>query len=248
MIVSSTPSAGQRPTPPHAAVRAWAANDAHAGAGALHLLPSAGLRCKPMAPTPAPAAADRSARDERLAALLTEAAAGSAKAFESFYDATFGYAQALGRRLLRGDDLEDLLAEAYFQAWRSVASFDLERGSAVTWLLTIVRSRALDQLRRQQASPVQACEDVPEVAAEQTLPEDLLAAFEHRSALREALAELSTQERWVLGLAYWRELSHAAIATESGLPLGTVKSLILRAQNKLRDRLGPHPLSGSQSA
>lgn len=220
-----------------------AANDA--GAARIHLLPSAGLRREPMAQTEE----SRAARDERLAGLLAEAAAGSAEAFEAFYDATFGYAQALARRLLRGSDLEDLLSDAYFQAWRSVASFDLERGSAVTWLLTIVRSRALDLLRHQQAAPfVETGDDAPDAPADAALPEDLLAAFEHGSAVRAALAELSSQERWVLGLAYWRELPHSAIAAESGLPLGTVKSLILRAQTKLRDRLGHLQQFGSRSA
>lgn len=223
-----------------------AANDA--GVRALHLLMSPGLRWMP---TPMPATDEnRDRRDERLAGLLADAAAGSAEAFEAFYDATFGYAQALGRRMLRDDDLEDLLADAYFQAWRSASSFDLERGSAVTWLLTIVRSRALDRLRHDKAAPFVECEPADAdtaAAAEATLPEDLLAAFEHGSAVRSALADLSAQERWVLGLAYWRELSHGAIAAESGLPLGTVKSLILRAQGKLRDRLG-HLRGSSRSA
>ena len=68
-------------------------------------------------------------------------------------------------------------------------------------------------------------------------PPDLIAAAEAGSRVRCALEQLGSQERWVLGLAYYRDLSHSQIAGETGLPLGTVKSLILRAQARLRKML-----------
>jgi RNA polymerase sigma-70 factor, ECF subfamily len=184
------------------------------------------------------ATAARAERDATLAQLLADAAGGNARAFEAFYDATVGYAQALARRMVKPRDLEDLLSDAFFQAWREAAHFDSARGSAVTWLLTIVRSRALDLLRRQRASPeVEAPEDPPEVAGDLPGPDELLCGTQTESRLHAALAELSHNERWVLGLAYYRELSHRQICDQTGLPLGTVKSLILRAQTKLRDQL-----------
>ena len=189
-------------------------------------------------PIPDPALAARADRDHALAALLRDAAAGNARAFEAFYDATIGYAQALARRMVRPADLQDVLADAFFQAWREAARFDVSRGSAVTWLLTLVRSRALDLLRHQQASPeVESPQEAPEVAAALPGPDELLSGAQADSRLRRALAELSTNERWVLGLAYYRDLSHREICAETGLPLGTVKSLILRAQAKLREQL-----------
>ena len=181
----------------------------------------------------------RAVRDRQLAEWLAAAARGDHPAFERFYDATLAYAHALARRMVRSADLEDLLADAFFQAWREAARFDAARGSPVTWLLTLVRSRCLDRLRHQRASPEVegAGEPDDEWAASAPGPDDLLAAAESGSHLHAALAALSPNERWVLGLAYWRELTHREICEITALPLGTVKSLILRAQAKLRDRL-----------
>ena len=184
--------------------------------------------------------AGRSARDAEIAAWLAAAATGDAAAFERCYDATIGYAQALARRMLPAGDVEDVVADAYFQAWRELRSFDPQRGSAVTWLLTIVRSRALDLLRRHKASPeVPGVDDAAGACGETAAtpspgPADLLAGIEAQGSLHRALQALSAQERWVLGLAYYREFTHREVSEATGMPLGTVKSLILRAQAKLR--------------
>jgi RNA polymerase sigma-70 factor, ECF subfamily len=186
---------------------------------------------------------DRQRRDLELAELLRAASQGSAGAFETFYDRTAGYANALARRMVRPDDLDDVLADAYFQAWREAARFDPARGSAVTWLLTIVRSRALDLLRRQRAlAQVETAVETPEEAeiASSGLrgPDEVLSMARAGSRLHAALATLSVNERWVLGLAYFRDLTHAQIAACTGIPLGSVKSLLLRSQVKLREHLG----------
>jgi RNA polymerase sigma-70 factor (ECF subfamily) len=198
-------------------------------AGPIRLRP---VNSPPLEPAPVD---DRQVRDQRLCAWLQRAAHGDAQAFERFYDATVGYAQALARRMLAAHDLDDALSEAYFQAWREAPRFDAGRGSPVTWLLTIVRSRALDLLRRQRAThECEAGEALDERPADAPGPQELLATLEDGCALHAALSALSAQERWLLGLAYFRELTHAQIALVTGLPLGTVKSSILRAQGKLR--------------
>lgn len=210
----------------------------------------------PSAAAPAADGPDRHARDVRLAALLAAAAAGDAGAFEAFYEATFAYARTVARRLLRSNaEIEDLLADCYFEAWRTAARFDAARGSPVTWLLTLVRSRGLDALRAAAARPdrsglvehgrvddhVEAAEgrpEAPEAPAHADDPAERLWRREASAELHAALSTLTASERWVLGLAYLRELPHAEIARCTGMPLGTVKSHVLRAQNKLRARLG----------
>jgi RNA polymerase sigma-70 factor, ECF subfamily len=182
-------------------------------------------------------AVDRRARDQRLAGWLQAAAAGSGSDFEAFYDATKGYARALARRILQGADLEDALADAYLDAWRLAGRFDPARGSPVTWLLAIVHSRALDLWRRRGAAGPAAAE-AEDADAD---PGDRLWQLEAGQRLAQALATLSAHERWVLALAYFRDLSHAQIALTTGLPLGTVKSLILRGQGKLRTLLSDLP-------
>jgi RNA polymerase sigma-70 factor (ECF subfamily) len=209
------------------------------------------------AATVLPEAQGRADRDAHLATLLAATAGGDAGAFEAFYGATFAYARTVARRLLRDSaEIEDLLADCYFEAWRSAGRFDPARGSPVTWLLTLVRSRGLDALRAAAARPARACgegpagregapsrgEDVtpPEASASaDTDPAESLWRRESGAALHAALGALTAPERWVLGLAYLRELPHAEIARCTGMPLGTVKSHALRAQNKLRAWLTP---------
>lgn len=191
------------------------------------------------APAVEDAQPDRATRDAELAELLRAAGRGNAGAFEAFYDRTVGYANAFARRMVSADDLDDVLSDSFFQAWREAARFDATRGSAVTWLLTLVRSRALDLLRQRRHH---ATEEPDAALAEHPSdlpgPDDVLALARDGSRLHAALATLSTNERWVLGLAYFRELTHQQIADCTGLPLGSVKSLILRSQARLRGQLG----------
>ena len=116
--------------------------------------------------------------------------------------------------------------------------FDPARGSPLGWLLTIVHTRALDQRRHRAAAgePPPADEKHDTAGDDPGLP-DLLALAQARTRLHEALLTLSSQERWVLALAYFRDPPHADIAATTRLPLGTVKSSILRATNQLRGRL-----------
>ena len=127
-------------------------------------------RSDPSGTRAAPQDAARIERDARLASLLAASARGNTSAFEAFYDATAGYARALARRVLRSDDTDDLLADAFFEAWRAAARCDPARGSAVTWLLIIVRSRALDLLRQRSTHPSVAGSE----AAEQDRPADAI--------------------------------------------------------------------------
>ena len=187
----------------------------------------------------------RRARDERLALLLARAAAGDALAFEAFYDASVVHARTLARRILRDADLDDVLAEAFFQAWRDAARFDVVRGSAMAWLLTIVRTRALDWLRQRQLRGPAGDAEPADVLSDEPSPPDLLAQAQAGTRLHAALGRLSQQERWLLGLAYYRDHTHVQIAAATALPLGTVKSVLLRAQRKLRTLLEQDIPSGT---
>lgn len=179
------------------------------------------------------------ARNARLAALLRDTAGGNARAFEEFYNLTARYALAVVRRIAGEAYAEDVLAECYFQVWRNARDFDPARGSAFAWLITLARSRALDRLRQEtlrhgglKGAP--AFEPDAHEAAPAPGPDDLLASVQAVSRLHAALRDLSANERWVLSLAYFRDQSQAEIAASTGLPLGTVKSLMTRAQHKLR--------------
>jgi RNA polymerase sigma-70 factor (ECF subfamily) len=187
----------------------------------------------------APSTAGGPRRDAELARLLACSAAGDVQAFERYYDGCVVYARALARRFVRDAEIADVLAESFFQAWREAPRFDVSRGAARSWLLTIVRSRALDLLRQRRGAAATGAVAAPDTPSDEPGPGDLLAQAQAGTRLHQALLELSSQERWVLGLAYYREMAHAEIAAATRLPLGTVKSLIHRAQRKLRARLEP---------
>jgi RNA polymerase sigma-70 factor, ECF subfamily len=195
----------------------------------------------PIAPTSSglPSAVNAQARDSHHADLLQAAATGDARAFEQFYSQTSRLVNALIRRIAGPDHVEDVLADSYFQAWQQAARFDAARGSALSWLLTIARSRALDRLRMERlrhggqvgATEFDAQTQVDDV---QNGPDMLLQSLQQSSELNTAVAQLSPNERWMIGLAYFRDLSQSEIARLTGLPLGTVKSLLTRSQQKLR--------------
>ena len=184
------------------------------------------------------------ARDGELAALLKAAAGGDARAFEAFYNATARHAMAVVRRIAGDAHAEDIVADCYFQAWRNAGRFDAERGSALTWLLTMARSRALDRMRQETlrhggltGAPAFDADSQAAEPGHDPGPDQLLESVEACTRLHAALAQLSANERWALGLAYFRDHTQSEIATLTGLPLGTVKSLITRAQHKLREAL-----------
>ena len=177
-----------------------------------------------------------------LALWVQAAAQGDARAFEAFYNATCACTGAVVRRIVGDNHFEDVLSDAYFQAWRHARRFEPQPGGALAWIVTIARSRALDRLRQERlrhggAGGAPEFDAEAHSGADSVDPETLAASVEASSQLHRALARLSPHERWVLALAYFRDCSHSEIAAHTGLPLGTVKSLITRSQHKLRDTL-----------
>lgn len=170
------------------------------------------------------------------------------RALGTFYDRWFPVVHGVVSRMLESpDDVEDVVEEAFWQAWRQAERFEVERGSVQTWLLTIARSRALDRLRsrrRLREDPLvdetasEADTSVPTPAA----PSDPLADAEHaeRSRIvRAALADLPAEQREALELGYFGGLSQSEIAEQTGQPLGTIKTRMRLALQKLRERLSP---------
>ncbi len=163
------------------------------------------------------------------------------QALSALYAATLSRVYGLVLRIVRRPALADeVVEEAYYQAWRQAPRFDPGRGAAMTWLLGMARSRAIDALRHEARFEH---EPMPEAAAE--LPgvgappvDELLDAARGYAELHRALLQLGAQPRQLVALAFFRGLSHEEIATQTQLPLGTVKSQIRRALITLRSLLG----------
>src|SRR2546428_3967291 len=132
----------------------------------------------------------------------------------------------------------DLTQEVFLLVWRSAGTYQ-PTGSARAWLLRLTRNRAIDELRRERrrlahasALPKQALHALPAPLA--------LADAAERQAVRDALAALPTEQRDTLFLAFFQGLNHQEIATCLRTPLGTIKALIRRALQTLRQQLqGP---------
>jgi len=180
-------------------------------------------------------------RDPVDLALLDRMRSGDEGALATFYDRWCDRVHSLALHLLRdARDAEDIVEETFWQAWRGASQFDAGRGSAGTWLLTICRSRALDRIRARRRRPEQtSLDDVPEMPAPGDDAADAVVAGETGRMVRAAMAELPAEQRQVVDLAYFGGLSQSEIAEKTGQPLGTIKTRVRLAMNKLRERLAP---------
>lgn len=186
--------------------------------------------------------------EDRLAGWIAAIATQDERALTALYDATFSRVYGLVRRIVRDSAMaEEVVEDAYFQVWRQALRFDPARGRALTWLLGMARSRAIDALRREarfQHERVDA-ESVAELATDAPALDELLTLARHRADLHQALLRLGAQPRQLVSLAFFRGLSHEEIADQTSLPLGTVKSQIRRALVALRQILLSHALTSN---
>ena len=180
----------------------------------------------------------RSARS--LAELVDRTARGEVAAFTEFYDATSRRVFGLARKILEDPSAaEEVTLEVYTYVWRNALRYDPERGSVTQWLLTVARSRALDQLRSKlrrgaREYPLEAVAGVQDPAPG---PEAISGRAEQCVRVRRALASLPRAQREAIETAYWAGLSHTEVADALGQPLGTVKSRIRMGLNSLRRQL-----------
>lgn len=172
---------------------------------------------------------------------LQRIAAGDQRALVEFYEATSPLVFGLALRILRERTAaEDAVVEVYCQVWDRASTYDRRRGTPLSWLLSLTRSRAIDLLRAHaRMRTTELGEHVGDIDASIPDPEELSMASERRRFVRRALESLPDEQRRVIELAYFSGLSHAAIAAVLGQPLGTVKTRIRTGMLRLRELLAP---------
>jgi RNA polymerase sigma-70 factor (ECF subfamily) len=182
-----------------------------------------------------------STREPNWAVLLQHIAAGEQSALAELYDATSTLVFGLALRILgERAAAEDAVVEVYAQVWAQAKAYDPQRGTPLSWLLTLTRSRSIDLLRaRHRAQTVQPLETADNVQAMTLDPEETTVAAERHRIVRRALESLSDDQRQAIELAYFSDLSHTEIATKLRQPLGTVKTRIRMGMMRLRELLGP---------
>lgn len=169
-------------------------------------------------------------------ALVARIALGDREAFAALYGRHEVTLMALARRLLgRPDDAEDLVHDVCLEVWRQAHTYDPARGTARTWLVTRLRSRALDRLRSTRHAREAAEEEGS--AEELAAPEVDLTLKSDCARVRRALSELPEEQRAVLLLAYFEGLPLPEIGERLSIPVGTAKSRLSRALGKLREAL-----------
>ena len=189
-----------------------------------------------------PSPSDASAPDDQDCLLIGRMADGDESALAALYDLWSERVHTVAFWILKdSDDAEDVVEETFWQAWRSAGRFDRQRASASTWLLMIARSRSLDRLRalrrraeRTTAAASALIDEMNEGAAPVALQAEVP---ESGAQLAGALEALPAEQREALELAYFRGLSHAEIAQHTAQPLGTIKTRIRLAMQKLRQQL-----------
>ncbi len=134
---------------------------------------------------------------------------------------------------------EELAQEALLAVWRKAALFDPASTGAAAWIFTIARNLRIDAHRREKRSGLTEALDVEiEFQVDQSpQPDSQLAAAQSEQRVRDALAQLSSEQMRVVELSFFEEKAHGEIADLLGIPLGTVKSRLRLAMTKLRNLL-----------
>lgn len=163
-------------------------------------------------------------------ALAREAKRGSTHAFESLVRRNQSLVRGFLRRLCSGDAAlaDDLAQETFVMAWRRIGSFEA-KGSFKGWLCRIAYTQFLQNRRSAKASARR--EDA--VMAEAATTQDDRGGNEARLDLDRVMSALSPEQRAAVALCYGEGMSHAEAAEALGLPLGTVKSHVLRGRAKV---------------
>ncbi|MBA4286195.1 MAG: RNA polymerase subunit sigma-24 [Xanthomonadaceae bacterium] len=179
---------------------------------------------------------------------LTAVAAGDREAFAKLYAATSGRLFAvLLRVLIRRELAEEALQDSYVRIWLKAASFDRERSTALTWMTSVARHRALDLLRA--GHPEESLPDAERDDRESRLPSrafidecaspgDRAEEDQALERLQRCMKHMDAAQRRALELAYFDGYTHEELAVIMKIPLGTVKARIRRGLARLRGVIG----------
>ena len=177
--------------------------------------------------------------NDDLARALARVALHDRAAFEFVYRATCAHLLGLAHRMLgHRERAEEVLQESFMNVWHNAGAFNASVATPMTWLINIVRNKAIDALRSgktERASTVALDDDAMAVAGDESLqPQRLLEEGLTRAKIGDCMAALGASQRQALALAYYRGMAHSEIAEALGAPLGTAKAWVRRGLDKLK--------------
>lgn len=185
-----------------------------------------------------------------LARLLGRIALGDQAAFRALYRLTSGHLLGLAVGILgQRERAEDVLQEAFMNVWHGASDYRADVASPMTWLINIVRNKAIDRQRvgKAERATTGSLDDealaLPDAAERE--PQALLQRSLERARIDACMAELSGAQRQAIALAYYQGLVHTEIAAALGAPLGTVKAWVRRGTERLKGCLELAGVSGA---
>ncbi|MGI9510492.1 MAG: sigma-70 family RNA polymerase sigma factor [Geminicoccaceae bacterium] len=177
-------------------------------------------------------------RDDHVAQMEAIVKRRSREAFAALFDhfapKLKGYYRKGGIDAMQA---EDLAQETMLSVWRHAAKFSPKVGSPSTWIFTIARNHLIDHVRRRKSREGELTDPTLLPTPIETA-DDLVDAQQRYRFLKAALLKLPKEQAAILKMAFFDHKAHSEIAAETGVPLGTVKSRIRLAMQRLRDDLG----------
>jgi RNA polymerase sigma-70 factor (ECF subfamily) len=175
-----------------------------------------------------------------LADLLRRSGRGDEAAFAQLYDQTSARVFGLAVRVVRDPaQAEEVTQESFLEIWRTAGRYDADRGSPLSWLMTITHRKAVDRVRSAEAATRrdQTYHERNRAVEHDSTAEAAQVSLEaHR--VRGAMAALTEVQREAIGLAYFGGYTHTEVATMLDLPVGTAKTRIRDGLIRLRDTMG----------
>lgn len=181
-------------------------------------------------PDPGPSKRESPTTDE-LYTLLRASAHGDQLAFRRLYERTSGKMYAVAQRIMRSKELADeVMQEAYVRIWHNAADYISDRGSVITWMVSILRYRAIDRLRKIKREGVNENADDYEdkLIDDSEDPMQFIDKASEAKLLKGCLEELADKQKHSIALAFYDGLTHEQLSKTLDAPLGTVKSWIRR--------------------
>ena len=176
-------------------------------------------------------------KSARLMELLARTALADQRAFAELYRLTSSHLYGVALRILRESGAaEEVLQESFVSVWNHAGSYVSSRSQPLTWLTSIVRNRCLDHLRRREVETI-AIDDEEHgmtIADEGPSPLEMLLSGADARAVRNCVEALETGQKQAVALAFYRGLTHSQLARHLKQPLGTVKSWVRRALERLK--------------